>query len=164
MAIASLVRRYLDDRHVHFDVIQHRPTMSAMQSAEVCHLPAGQIAKAVLLDTRDDRLLAVLPADHRIHLSDLKAELGENARLADEDEVREVFSDCILGAIPPLGTPYGLKVIVDDSLHNQPDVYFEGGDHMTLIHMDKDEFARLTAGARHGRFSEHWSESWPSMH
>ncbi len=164
MAIASLVRRYLDTQHAHFDIIKHLPTLSAMESAEACHVPAGQLAKAVLLDMDDGRLLAVLPADHRIQLSDLRMELGQKPRLADEDEVREVFTDCIAGAIPALGSVYGLDVIIDERLQDQPDVYFEAGDHMSLIHVDRDEFARLTSRARSGRFSEHWSETWPPMH
>ena len=46
--------------------------------------------------------------------------------------------------------------IVDDALERQPDVYFEAGDHVSLVHMDKFEFARVMKGARHGSFSEPW--------
>jgi Ala-tRNA(Pro) deacylase len=46
-------------------------------------------------------------------------------------------------------------VIVDDSIQEQPDVYLEGGDHTTLIHISQAQFSRLMAGARHGRFSVH---------
>jgi Ala-tRNA(Pro) deacylase len=44
-------------------------------------------------------------------------------------------------------------MIVDDSIEEQPEVYFEAGDHATLIHMSHAQFATLTATARHGRFS-----------
>jgi len=66
-----------------------------------------------------------------------------------------LFRDCVLGAVPPVGPCYGLDVIVDDSIQEQPDVYLEGGDHVTLVHMSSAQFARLTAGAPHGRFSVH---------
>jgi Ala-tRNA(Pro) deacylase len=46
-------------------------------------------------------------------------------------------------------------VIVDDSIQQQPDVYLEGGDHATLVHISQTQFARLMSGARHGRFSVH---------
>ena len=163
MAIASSVRQYLDAQHAQFDVLEHAPTMTAMQSAEVCHIPAGQLAKAVLLDIADDHLLAVLPADHRIQLADLRSELGERPRLSTEREVEGIFDDCAMGAVPPLGSIYGVELIIDDRLREQPDIYFEAGDPRSLIHMDRAEFSRLTGDARHGRFSEHWADRWPPM-
>ena len=80
-------------------------------------------------------------------------QLGEEVDLATEQEVEQVFGDCDRGAIPPIGACYGLDVIFDDSIEQQPDVYFEGGDHATLVHMNRDEFARLNATARHGSFT-----------
>jgi Ala-tRNA(Pro) deacylase len=39
------------------------------------------------------------------------------------------------------------------TVHEQPEVYIEGGDHATLIHMGQSQFARLTMQAQRGRFS-----------
>ena len=77
--------------------------------------------------------------------------------LANEGEVSEVFHDCERGAIPPVGPCYRLDVIVDESIEQQPDLYFEAGDHQTLVHVSQSEFARLNPHARHGRFSAHGS-------
>src|SRR3974377_2035278 len=63
--------------------------------------------------------------------------------------------DCVSGAIPPVGECYGLDTVVDDSIEEQPEVYLEGGDHETLVHMSHAQFASLTATARHGSFSVH---------
>jgi Ala-tRNA(Pro) deacylase len=136
MTIAPKLHQYLDDQHADYDVIMHPPTQSAMQTARVCHIPAGCMAKAVLLDTPDEYLLAVLPADRRIGLTELRSELGAKPRVADEDEIVAVFDDCAFGAVPPLGAGYGLVTIIDDSLLNQPDIYFEGGDHSSMVHMN----------------------------
>jgi Ala-tRNA(Pro) deacylase len=46
-------------------------------------------------------------------------------------------------------------VIVDDSMQQQPEVYLEGGDHTTLVHISQAQFTRLMSGARRGRFSAH---------
>jgi Ala-tRNA(Pro) deacylase len=100
-------------------------------------------------------LLAVLPATHHVRLADLKTQIGEDVDLADEDEIKRLFPDCAPGAVPPVGECYELDVIVDDSIQAQPDVYLEAGDHMTLVHLDQAQFARLMAEARHGRFSVH---------
>ena len=53
----------------------------------------------------------------------------------------------------PWATPYGLDVIVDYSLDMLGDVYFEAGDHRTLVHVTDDQFALMTEDALHGSFS-----------
>jgi Ala-tRNA(Pro) deacylase len=158
MTLAPRLRHYLEDQHVDYEVLEHKPTMSAMQTAQACHIPAGQLAKAVLLDTKDDYLLAVIPSDRRLDLSELREELGSKPRLVEEDELTAIFDDCEMGAIPAVAGGYGVASIVDDRLIEQPDVYFEGGDHASLIHVDQKGFRQLTMSAQHGRFSERWSD------
>lgn len=152
MSIAPKLQQCLDDAKVEFDLVEHAPTKSSLESASASAVPAEKLAKAVLLDTDEGQLLAVLPSDRRVELSELRSELGHKPRLASEDEIKSLFNDCDLGAIPPAG--YGVTTIVDDSLDRQPDVYFEAGDHKSLVHMDHGAFAQLTRGARHGQFSE----------
>ena len=61
--------------------------------------------------------------------------------------------------MPAIGECYGLDMVVDESIEEQPEVYFEGGDHATLVHMSRRAFADLMAAARHGRFSaQHWCQ------
>lgn len=158
MTIAPRLRHYLDALKVEYELLEHDPTRSAMQNALACQLPPGQIAKAVLIDTPDTYMLAVLPSDRRLALAELRGEIGGKPELADEGEVASVFDDCAVGAVPPLGHRYGIATIIDDSLADQPDVYFEGGDHLSLVHVSQGEFARITRPARHGRFSERWED------
>ena len=155
MSIAPQLRQYLDEAQVEYDIVGHRPTQSALDSARSANIPAGRVAKAVLLDTADDdHLLAVLPSDRKVELSELRTELGSKPRLSGEAEIGKLFRDCEVGAVPPVG--YGVSTIIDDSIEQQPDVYFEAGDHKSLVHVKRDEFSRLTSDARHGRFSELW--------
>jgi Ala-tRNA(Pro) deacylase len=97
--------------------------------------------------------LAVLPASHHLRLSDLRTALGQEVHLASEPEAADVFRDCALGAAPAVGACYGLDVIIDSSVDQQQVLYFEGGDHATLVHVNGAEFARLNPGAQHGSFS-----------
>ena len=152
MTIAPKLRHYLDRQRAIYEVIEHPPTRSAAETAAVAHIPPRCMVKAVLLDTPDDHLLAVLSSDRRIDLDDLRTELDETPRLANEKEIVEIFDDCAPGAVPPLGFGYGVGMIVDDCLAAEPDIFFEAGDHRSLVHMEQDEFRRLTSHARHGTF------------
>jgi Ala-tRNA(Pro) deacylase len=43
--------------------------------------------------------------------------------------------------------------MIDEAVDEQPEVYFEAGDHQHLVHMTQAEFFRLTSGAPRARFS-----------
>jgi Ala-tRNA(Pro) deacylase len=154
MSIAPTLQRHLD-RNVTYDVITHEATMSSTRTAQACHVSGDCLAKAIVLRHDGGYMLAVLPASHHIRLTDLKRQVGDDVALADEGEIERLFPDCALGAVPAVGECYGLDVIVDDTIQERPEVYLEGGDHVTLVHMNQAQFARLMAEARHGRFSVH---------
>ena len=155
MAIAPTFEKYLATEHVAYDVVAHEPTKSSMRSAEACRVSGDRVAKAVVLRDEYGYVLAILPASHHIRLQDLRMQLGLDVDLATEHEIEELFQDCVLGAIPPVGECYGLDTVVDNCVEEQPEVYLEGGDHATLVHMSHAQFASLTATARHGSFSVH---------
>jgi len=153
MAIAPRLQRFLTDRAVKYDVLAHEPTMSSLGSAHAGHIPEDRLVKGVVLSDGGSYLMAVLPASHQLRLQDLRMELGERVHLASEEEVEDIFVDCARGAVPPVGECYGLDVIVDNSLNDHSDFYIEGGDHTTLVHVSRHEFARLNPRAQHGSFS-----------
>jgi Ala-tRNA(Pro) deacylase len=155
MTIAARVQRYLSDCGVDYEVLEHERTMSSTRTAQAGHVSGDCLAKAVLLKSDGGYTLAVLPASCHLRLREVQDCLERPVGLATESEVGRLFDDCDLGAIPPMGRAYGMDMIVDDSLIEQPDVYFEGGDHMSLIHVNAMGFQRLMADARHGRISRH---------
>ena len=155
MAIAITLQRYLADQGIEYDVMTHRPTVSSSQTAEASHVPGDFLAKAVIIKDEDHLMVAVLPASHHIQLRELSRLLDRPVGLATEKEASEVFTDCEPGAFPAIGSAYGLDVIVEDSLVGQADVYVEGGDHASLVHLTAPQFRGLMEHARYGRFSLH---------
>jgi Ala-tRNA(Pro) deacylase len=146
---------HLADQRVEYDVIAHAPSWTSQETASKAHIPGQCLAKSVLLEDDQGYVLAVVPADSRVDLGELHRLTHRRLGLASELELVPLFEDCDLGAIPPLGPVYGLETLVDDSLAEQPDVYFEAGDHEQLIHVTAETFDLLTTGARHSSFSRH---------
>lgn len=155
MTISPTLQTHLDRNHIEYDLIPHPPTTSSGSTAEACHISGRCVVKGVVL-RRDDGgyVMAALPASHHIKLDDLEMQFGENFDFATEDELAELFPDCALGAIPPVGECYGLDLIADDSVHEPPEVYFEGGDHATLVHMTQAQFEKLTGTVPHAHFGD----------
>jgi Ala-tRNA(Pro) deacylase len=150
--IAMSVQNYLNEMQIPYDLVHHDRTMSSMRTAEAAHVSARCIAKAVLLEDGGNYLMAVLPADRHVNLNMLREQLGRRIELAREREVMEVFGDCDLGAIPCTGKPYGVDMIVDDELLEQPEVYFEAGSHEDLVRMRREHFMKMFADTPHWHF------------
>ncbi len=154
MGIATTLAQYLAERGVRYDVVGHPHAVTASESAKMSHVALNRLAKAVVLKGEDGFMLAVLPASSHIQFGHLRKQLGADVDLANEEQIETLFVDCEPGAVPALGAAYGLKVVVDDSLVNEPEIYLEGGDHASLVHINGSTFQELMAGARHARFAE----------
>ena len=57
-------------------------------------------------------------------------------------------------AVPALGPAYGLETLVDESLLGVPEVWFEAGDHTTLVRVSGAAFRTLMEQARVAAISE----------
>lgn len=155
MAVAISLRQYLSDHHIPYDVLVHEATGSAGHAAEAAHVSGDKMAKAVLLRGSEGYLLAVLPASHHLEMDLVRSQVGDDMHLASEEEIGELFKDCERGAIPACAAAYGLRAVVDDTLGIMPDVYMEGGDHRSLLHLNAEDFHRMMGTARQARISIH---------
>ena len=153
MTIANRLKDYIDGRGISYDTVAHHRTSTSRQSAIAAHVPGSMMAKSVVVHHELGYALAVVPSTHRIELGTLQDVMDRRLGLASEDEVVSLFGDCDTGAIPPIGAAYDVPVIVDDSLGGAADIYFEGGDHRTLVHVSGKDFRNLTMGAYRARFS-----------
>ena len=155
MTIAASVYDYLRHEGVRFDVLVHSNTHDSAHSAQTAHVPGDQLAKCVLLEDENGYLMAVLPASHKLDVQAVRDELNRPFELATEREIIALFSDCEPGAIPPLAPAYGIEAVVDQSLGDIPDVYFEAGDHVSLVHVSGRDFLKLMSDAPHRHISHH---------
>ena len=123
--------------------------------ARVAHVPGAQLAKGTVLKDDQGFVIAVVPATRRVDLGAMHRRFARPLGLATEDELKILFGDCEPGAVPPLGAAYGIESVLDDSLMEESDVYFEAGDHRELVHISGADFRKLMTGAPHGDISRH---------
>lgn len=147
MTIASQLEAHLKAHSLVYDLIPHPRTESSMVTAAAAHVPGDRLAKAVIVKDDDDYLMVVVPSDYHVDLGTLHRKLGRNVGLATESELASLCPDCDEGAVPPVGAAYGLKSMVDKGLLEQPEVYFEAGDHEHLVKMTGRSFQVLQAGS-----------------
>lgn len=153
MPISATLHECLRIKDAPYDVVHHAYSHSSAETAAAAHVPGDRLAKTVVLEDEHGYVAAVLPSTHAVRLSELWAKTGRHLTLAKEADMRELFKDCDIGALPPVGTAYGMPTYLDESLAMQPDVYFEAGDHEALVHMDSKAFLALMDSAERARFS-----------
>ncbi|MFA5901148.1 MAG: YbaK/EbsC family protein [Hyphomicrobium sp.] len=153
MGIALTLQEYLDDHHVPYDVTLHKRTHCAFDTARASHVPADRLAKAVVLTREGGFVVAVIPATARVRLDVIERMLRCPVDLATEDEICELFPDCDLGAVPAVPEAYAVDTFIDESFDRQPDIYLEGGDHRSLVHMTGKAFQTIMGDARRARIA-----------
>jgi len=155
MAIAMSLQEFLKDNDIGFDVVPHSYTTSSMSTAEAARISGEAIAKSVILEDEKGYVMAVIPATHHVEIGVLSEQMNRHLGLATEPELGRIFNDCVPGAIPPLGTSYGMDVAYDDCLNDCTEVYFEAGDHTEMIHIKGEDFRKMMTKAHHGHFTRH---------
>lgn len=138
------LRNYLDEQEVKYIHINHPPAYTAQEIAHLVHVHGKEMAKTVIVNVDGDPAMAVLPGSRAVNFQYLSTELhNANVYLESEDEFRDLFPDCELGAMPPFGNLYGLEVYVCEDLSLDEEIVFNAGTHTDLIKMAYVDFERL---------------------
>lgn len=137
------IAKLLAEQQVDFESLPHPPAFTAHKLAKSLHVPGRQVAKCVLLRDSVGFLLAVLPATHQVDAERLARYLGGAVRLASGEEVASVFPDCEWGVVPPFGTLYGVRTLLDDALAADDLIVFEAQTHVQAIRLRCRDFERL---------------------
>ena len=143
MAIPARIVDFLERHSVPYEVMRHSVAYTAQELAAVEHVKGRCHAKVVVVQTDGDRVLAVVPADHRVNLDKLGRLIGRAASLVAESEFDLMFPDCDRGTMPPFGALYNLTTYVDRSLTLDPFIVFEAGTHTDAIRMTYGDFEKL---------------------
>lgn len=140
----SRLKHCLDSHNVKYVTIRHSPAFTAQEIAKSSHIHGREFAKTVMVKVDGRMAMAVLPASEKVNLDLLKQAAGASkAELAREDEFRDKFPECELGAMPPFGNLYGMEVFASETLAADKEIAFNAGSHTELIKMAYEDFKRL---------------------
>lgn len=138
------LKDFLDSNNVKYLTLSHSKAYTAHEIAASAHIPAKELAKIVMVKVDGKMTMTVLPSSHKVDLIQLKDALkAKNVELATEDEFKDMFPGCSLGAMPPFGNLYGLDVIVAKRLSEDKDIAFNAGTHTELIKLAYEDFEKL---------------------
>jgi Ala-tRNA(Pro) deacylase len=144
MAGTSTIHEFLREAHVPYAVVPHTPAFTARDEAAATRVSEQDWAKVVACFIDDEPVEAVVSAPSTVALDRLLELAGGNeVRLAEEHELRQLLPGCELGAMPPFGPLYGQAVYVDAALALEKNIVFNAGTHRDAIAMRWTDFVKM---------------------
>lgn len=138
------LKEFLDQKGIKYVSLTHSPAYTAQEVAASAHITGREMAKTVIVELDGQLAMAVLPANRKVVLQDLRELTGsERVRFASEEEFRKAFPDCETGAMPPFGNLYGMEVFVAESLFENEEISFNAGSHTEIFRLAMRDFDRL---------------------
>ena len=88
--IAKTLKDFLDQRKTKYVTIAHSPAYTAHEVAQSAHIPGRILAKTVMVVIDEVPAMAVVPANHRVLVDDLRELTGSQALRLFLDDVEIV--------------------------------------------------------------------------
>lgn len=141
---AKILKEFLESHKVRFVSISHSTAYTAQEIAASAHIHGKEMAKTVMVKLDNKMTMVVLPASSKIDFDLLRNATGaEKVVLASEQEFKDMFPGCIVGAMPPFGNLWGFDVYVEESLASDSEIAFNAGSHAEIIRMAYKDFEKL---------------------
>jgi Ala-tRNA(Pro) deacylase len=138
------LKEFLDAKGAKYVTIKHSIAYTAQEIAASAHVRGREMAKTVIVKVDGSLAMAVLPAAQMVDVDGLRDAIGaQSVAIAGEDDFREAFPECELGAMPPFGNLYGMEVYVSPALAEDEEIAFNAGTHTELFRLAYKDFERL---------------------
>ena len=138
------LKSYLDSHNVQYVSIEHSVAYTAKEIAERVNIKGDQMAKTVMVVLDGCMSMVVLPASCRIRWDRFMHAMGtELVSLATEDEFKDQFPSCEVGAMPPFGNLYDIPVYMYEGFDESSDIAFRAGNHKEIIKMSLADYTAL---------------------
>lgn len=146
MSVTTKVVEFLNRRGVDYQIVSHPKHETALGIAKAGHIPAGQMMKVIMVKIDGRDTMFVIPANRKLALFKLNDMFETNDIYVErEKEFDDLFPDCEKGAMPPLGSLYGIPCYVDIAIEKEAHIYFNAGSHKDAIKLTVKDFLELPA-------------------
>src|SRR3990167_1922449 len=138
------LKEYLDANNVRYVSIEHSLAYTAKEIADRIKIKGDQMAKTVMINLDGTMSMVVLPSTCRIRWDRFTKAMGtELVELLSEDEFKDHFPQCEVGAMPPFGNLYDIPTYIYEGFSDESEIAFRAGTHHEVIKMSLREYLRL---------------------
>ncbi|PIZ57462.1 aspartate--tRNA ligase [bacterium (Candidatus Torokbacteria) CG_4_10_14_0_2_um_filter_35_8] len=137
------LKGYLNRNKIKYKLYHHKPVKTSEEAAKVRGCKLEQGAKALVLKTDKENIMAVLPGDKKLDSSKFKNLFGfKLVDFLDIKNLKEV-TGCDPGGVHPFGNLFNLPVFFDEDLLKNKELYFNAGTTTDSISMSTEDYLNL---------------------
>jgi Ala-tRNA(Pro) deacylase len=130
---------WLDNAGVDYELHEHDRSLTALATAHAEGVDPHTFEKVVWVRSAEDGdALMVLDASDHLDLSKARDVLRSGrVTLVPETEIAELAPDCDPGAMPAVGSLFGLPTYADLHVGDSAEVSFNAGSHTVAVRVDR---------------------------
>jgi Ala-tRNA(Pro) deacylase len=131
---------WLSEHKIEYELHRHDVAYTAQGVARAEGVDPRTFAKVIGVATDDGRrAFLVLDATDLLDLRKARTALmAESIRLLNEKELGELAPGCEIGAMPAVGSLFGLPMYADFEVREDPQISFNAGSHAVSVRVDRE--------------------------
>jgi Ala-tRNA(Pro) deacylase len=135
---------WLTSQGLEYEVHEHERAFTARATASAEGVDPRTFAKVLAVATPDDRrVLVVVDAPDQLDLRKARKVLDvTDVRLLSEPELKALAPGCELGAIPAVGSLFGLTTYADYAVRDDFEISFNAGSHRVSVRVERASWER----------------------
>ncbi|HER00215.1 MAG TPA: hypothetical protein ENO22_12820 [candidate division Zixibacteria bacterium] len=144
MEIYQKLKKFLKENRIEFREINHQPTFTSEESANVRGEDLSVGGKALVMKIDDDFKLFVISASKKIDSRKIKKHFNvKRTRFATEEELKEL-TDLVPGAVPPFGRPIiDIDLYADRSVTENERIAFNAGSLSNSFILETGDYLKI---------------------
>lgn len=125
-----------------FEISHHAPTRTSEEASRIRGVSMHSGAKALVTKGHKTgtHYIFVVPADLKLDNKKAKDIVGENVGFATDVEV---VTGCVPGSVPPFGSIFGFRTIVDPRLKDNEIMNFNAASLTDSVAMRVEDYLRI---------------------
>ena len=153
MAISKKIIQYLDDNKYKYEIVEHKTTYTAWDTAQTEKIKPTEVAKALVMKADSDYVLAMLPANRNLDKQKLLKTINANRKKAGAknykkiDFAKEAWMKKSLpgkvGATPPFGKIIKIDIFIDSLLAKNKKIYLGSGEYTNSIRVNTGQYLKI---------------------
>lgn len=152
MAISKKITSYLDKNKYKYEIIEHKTTYTAWDTAQTEKVRPQEVAKALVMKADNDYVLALVPSNRNLDKQKLLKAINVIRKKSGEknykkiDFAKEVWMKKSLpgkvGAVTPFRELLKLDIYADSLLWKSKKIYLGSGEHTASIRVNTKQYLK----------------------
>jgi Ala-tRNA(Pro) deacylase len=158
-SLQSLVS-WLESEDIGYQVHEHDRSFTALATARAEGVDPRSFEKVVWVRSAEgqDALMVIDSADHlNLHKArDLMR--SSRVKLVPEEEIEGLAPGCEAGAMPAVGSLFGIPTYADDSVRDESEISFNAGSHTVAVRVDRAAWEKALGVVYGDLVADTWRE------